>query len=118
MALEDSLEPEIAVTAAVVATASSPKVCGWIRRGLVYGTAGVWIAGDAATSVARNVGQGIQQVGAAAANSAQNAANQAKATATSTTDMASGKTAQKKSTHKTTTDQSQSSTGGTGGEGE
>lgn len=118
MALEDSLEPEIAVTAAVVAAVSSPKVRGWIRQGLVYGTAGVWIAEDAVSSFARNVGQGIQQVGAAAANSAQNAADLAKATATSATDMASGKTAQKKSTHKTTTDQSQSSTGGTGGEGE
>ena len=117
MALEDYLEPEVAVTAAVVAAVASPKVRGWIRRGLVYGTAGVLIAGDAVTSFARNVGQGVQQAAATAANSAQNVADQAKATATSATETASGNTTQKKATQKTATDQSKSSTGETGGEG-
>jgi len=105
MALEDYLEPEVAVTAVVTAAVFSPKARSWIRRGLVYGTAGILIAGDALTSFARNVGQGVQQAGAAAANTAQNVADQAKTTATSATETATGNTAQKKSTQKTTTDQ-------------
>lgn len=78
MALEDYLEPEIAVTAAVVAVIFSPGARRLIRRGAVYGMAGVLIAGDAVTSMAKSVGQGVQQAGAAAASATQNAANQAK----------------------------------------
>jgi hypothetical protein len=115
MALEDYLEPEVAVTAVVAAAVFSPKARSWIRRGLVYGTAGVLIAGDALTSLARNVGQGVQQAGAVATNAAQNVADQAKATATSAAETATGSTAQKKSTQKTTTDQTKSPTEGTGG---
>lgn len=83
MALEDFLEPEIAVTAAVTAAIFSPKARSWLRRGLVYGTAGVLIAGDALTKLGRNIGQGMPQAGAAASNTAQNVAEQAKTAATS-----------------------------------
>src|SRR5579884_1503302 len=79
MALEDFMEPEVAVTAAVF----SPGARKIIRRGLVYGIAGVLIAGDAIASVARNVGQGVQQAGAAAVNSAQQTMNSAKTEASS-----------------------------------
>jgi Sec-independent protein translocase protein TatA len=116
MALEDYLEPEVAVTAVVTAAVFSPKVRGWIRRGLVYGTAGVLIAGDALTSFARSVGQGVQQAGAAAANATQNVADQAKETVTSATEAATGNTTQKKSTPKTMTDSTKSPTEGTGGQ--
>ena len=116
MAFEDYLEPEVAVTAVVTAAVFSPKARSWIRRGLVYGTAGVLIAGDAITSLARNVGQGVQQAGAAAANTAQNVADQAKTTATSATETASGTTAQKKPTQKTTTEHIKPPREGTGGE--
>jgi hypothetical protein len=76
MALEDFTDPEVAVVAVVAAAVFSPKVRGWLRRGAVYGTAG------AISSVARGVGQSVQQAGTAAANSAQNAMHQAKNNAT------------------------------------
>lgn len=115
MAIEDYLEPEIAVTAVVTAAVFSPKARRWIRKGFVYGIAGVLMAGDALTSVARNVGQGVQHAGAAAANATQNAAEQAKATTTKTTEKTTGNTATKKSTQKTLPEHSPSSTEGTGG---
>lgn len=87
MALEDYLEPEVAVAAAVTAAICSPKARNWLRRGLVYGTAGVLIAGDALAGLARNVSQGIQQAGAAAAKASQSAADQAQ---TSTTSVSEG----------------------------
>ena len=115
MALEDFLEPEVAVTAVVTAAVFSPKGRKWIRRGLVYGTAGVLIAGDALTSFGRSVGRGVQQAGAAAATATQNAADQAKQAAASATEATTG-TDQKKSTQKSTTEQAKKSpTEGAGG---
>jgi hypothetical protein len=114
MALEDYLEPEVAVTAVVTAAVFSPKARSWMRRGLIYGMAGVLIAGDAVTSFARSVGQGAQQAGAAAATATQNAADQAKQAVASATE-ATTNTAQKKSTQKSTTEQAKSSTEGAGG---
>jgi hypothetical protein len=67
MELEDYLQPEIAVTAAVTAAVFSPRVRKLLRQGAVYGTAGVLIAGDAITSFARSVGRGFQQAGTEAA---------------------------------------------------
>ncbi len=84
MALDDYLEPEIAVTAAVTAAIFSPKARSWLRRGLVYGTAGVLIAGDALAGLVRNMSQGAQRAGAAATSAAQNIADQAKTTADQT----------------------------------
>jgi hypothetical protein len=115
MALEDYLEPEVVVTAAVTAAIFSPTARRWIRRGLVYGTAGVLIAGDAVTSLARNVGQGVQQAGAAAANATQHVANQAKETAASATETSTGSSARKNSTPTTTTDSPSSPMEGTAG---
>jgi len=114
MALEDFLEPEVAVTAVVAAAVFSPKGRSWIRRGLVYGTAGVLIAGDALTSFGRSVGRGVQQAGTAAATATQNVADQAKQAAASATETTTS-TAQKKSTQKSTTEQAKSPTEGAGG---
>ena len=111
MALEDFLEPEVAVTAAVTAALFSPKARKLIRRGLVYGTAGVLIAGDALASVARNVGQGVQQAGAAAMNATQQVADEAKTTANTAAEKTTSANATRKSTAKT----SPASTEGTGG---
>jgi hypothetical protein len=66
MELEDYLEPEIAVTAAVTAAIFSPRGRQFLRRGAVYGIAGALMAGDAIASFARNVGQGFRQVGTSA----------------------------------------------------
>ncbi len=63
MELEDYLEPEIAVTAAVTAALVSPRGRQILRRGAVYGIAGVLITGDAIASFARSVGQGFRQTG-------------------------------------------------------
>jgi hypothetical protein len=65
MELEDYLEPEIAVTAAITAALFSPRGRQILRRGVVYSIAGVMVAGDAITSFARNIGQGFRQRGAA-----------------------------------------------------
>jgi len=100
MALEDFLEPEVAVTAVVAAAVFSPRARRLIRRGAVYGMAGALIAGDAIASFARNVGQGIQEAGASAATAARSATDQAKATA-STTEASAASAAQKKATHQT-----------------
>jgi hypothetical protein len=64
MELEDYLEPEIAVTAAVTAAVLSPRMRHLLRRGAVYGLAGVLIAGDTIASFARNIGDGFRQGGA------------------------------------------------------
>ena len=90
MALEDFTDPEVAIVAAVAAAVFSPKVRGWLRRGAVYSMAGILVAGDAISSVARGVGQSVQQAGTTASNSAQNAMNQAKASASSTKASAEG----------------------------
>src|SRR5437763_6885325 len=77
MAVEDFLEPEVAVTAAVTAVVFSPKGRKFLRRGAVYGLAGLLVAGDALSSLARGVGQGAQRVGASAAQAARTTMEQA-----------------------------------------
>jgi len=62
MDVEDFLEPEVGIAAAVVAAVASPQVRNVVRRGAVYGLAGVLMAGDAIVSFARGVGQGAQRV--------------------------------------------------------
>jgi len=111
MALEDYMEPEVAVTAVVTAAVFSPRARRVIRRGLVYGMAGVLIAGDAIASFGRSVGQGVQEAGASAASAAQNTMNQAKAEAKET---ATG--AQKRTTQKTAADQTKTPLEDTGGQ--
>lgn len=71
MALEDYLEPEVAVTAAVTAAVFSPAVRKLLRRGAVYGLAGALIAGDAITSFGRSLGQGFQAARAPATPATQ-----------------------------------------------
>jgi len=61
MDFEDYLQPEVGIIAAVTATLFSPRVRRLLRRGVVYSTAGVLMAGDAATSFARNIGRGAQR---------------------------------------------------------
>lgn len=112
MALEDYMEPEVAVTAAVAAAVFSPKVRRVVRRGLVYGMAGVLIAGDAISSFARSVGQGIQETGVSAANSAHSAMDQAREETTHATVSSTRKT-----TPRTGTGATKASTEDTGGQG-
>lgn len=104
MALEDYMQPEVAVTAVVTAAVFSPRARRVMRRGLVYGMAGAMIAGDAITSFARSLGQGVQEAGAPAASAAQSAKNQAKAEATETA------TGAQQTTQSTATDQTKTPT--------
>jgi hypothetical protein len=64
MDLEDFVEPEVglavAVTAAVATVAMSSTVRGWLRKGAVYGLAGVLMAKDRVTDFARNVKEGAR----------------------------------------------------------
>ena len=61
MALEDFVEPEVGVAVALTALVASPKVRQVLRRGAVYGLAGLLMAGDAASSLAQGVKRGAQK---------------------------------------------------------
>ena len=61
MKAEDFAEPEIAVTAAVTAALFSPGVRRMIRKGLVYGVAGLLTAGDTLATFAKGVAHGVQE---------------------------------------------------------
>jgi hypothetical protein len=62
MALEDYLEPEVAVAAVVTAAVFSPRARKFLRRGAVYGMAGILKAGDLATGFAGSIRQGAQEI--------------------------------------------------------
>ncbi len=71
MALEDFFETEVGVAVAATALLASPRVRKVLRRGAVYGVAGVLRAGDAVTSFAKGVGRGTQQAAAPATGATQ-----------------------------------------------
>jgi len=73
MALDDFVESEVAIAAAVAAAVFSPRVRGVLRKGAVYGVAGVLVAGGAIGSFARGVGRGAQNAASTAADTAGNA---------------------------------------------
>ena len=100
MAVEDFLEPEVAVTAAVTAVVFSPKGRKFLRRGAVYGLAGLLMAGDALSSLARGVGEGAQRVGASAAQAARTTMDKAQQQAS--TMQASAESSPAGTTRKTT----------------
>lgn len=67
MALEDYLEPEVGIAVAVTAAVASPQVRNVLRRGAVYGLAGLLMAGDAVSTLAQGVKRGAQQAAASVA---------------------------------------------------
>jgi hypothetical protein len=71
MALDDFLEPEVAIAVAVTAAVASPPVRKVMRRGLVYGLAGLMVAGDKVASAAREIARSAQQTVAPAGNAAE-----------------------------------------------
>lgn len=71
---EDFVTPEVGMTAAVVAVVASPQVRKVVRKGAVYGLAGLLMAGDAVASFARGVGEGAQRVAQGAAQAGSEAA--------------------------------------------
>ena len=60
MAVEDFMESEVAVAVAVTAAVLSPRVRGVLRRGRVYGVAGVLKAGDALSLAVQNAAAAAQ----------------------------------------------------------
>jgi hypothetical protein len=61
MALEDYLEPEVGIAVLVTAAASSPRVRKVLRRGAVYGVAGVLKAKDKLTSMAAEAAESARR---------------------------------------------------------
>jgi hypothetical protein len=66
MALDDFMEPEVAVAVAVTAAVASPPVRRVLRRGVVYGLAGLLMAGEKISAAARGIAHGAQQAAAQA----------------------------------------------------
>jgi hypothetical protein len=59
--MDDFIEPEVAIAVAVTAAVASPPVRKVLRRGLVYGLAGLLVAGDKVAGVARELARNAQQ---------------------------------------------------------
>lgn len=78
MALEDFVDPEVGIAVAATALVASPQARNVVRRGLVYGLAGIFKLGDAASSAARGVADSAQQAAASAGNTAQDVAGEAR----------------------------------------
>ncbi len=78
MAVEDFLESEVAVAVAATAVIFSPPVRKVLRRGAVYGLAGLLIARDAVVSFGRGVGNGVQQATTKVTTSAPSTAEHVK----------------------------------------
>jgi hypothetical protein len=73
--IESYAEPEVAVAAVVVAAAVSPPVRRSVRKGVVYGLAGLLIAGDKVAAAASGAACGVRRaVGSAQGKTAEVAA--------------------------------------------
>jgi hypothetical protein len=66
MDLDDFFEPEVALAVAVTAALASPPVRRVLRRGAVYGLAGLMIAGDRISSFARTTSENVRRTAAPA----------------------------------------------------
>jgi len=64
MALDDYVEPEVAVAVAVTAAVASPTMRKFLRMGAVYGLAGLLMARDKIAAMATNVSQTAQRMAA------------------------------------------------------
>jgi hypothetical protein len=73
MALEDFFEPEVGVAVVVTAAVASPRVRKAIRTGVVYGLAGLLMAGDKLKQAASGVTQKAREVMHQAENKAHEA---------------------------------------------
>jgi hypothetical protein len=75
--LDDLLEPEVMIAVGVTAAVMSPPVRKVLRKGVVYGLAGLLIAGDKIVGAARGMAQGAQNLTASARTTTQEAAGTA-----------------------------------------
>lgn len=74
MDLDDILDPKVAVAVAVTAVVTSPPVRKAVRRGAVYGLAGLMMAGDRLSHLANSVAEGARHAGSSAREAADQAA--------------------------------------------
>jgi hypothetical protein len=79
MALEDFVDPEVGIAVAATALIASPKARGAVRRGLVYGLAGLMRMGNTVSVAARGVADSAQQATTSATNMVQEAGAEAQA---------------------------------------
>jgi hypothetical protein len=89
MALDDFVSPEVGIAVAATAVVASPQVRTTVRRGLVYGLAGLLRAGDAVSAAARGLAESAQQTAAAGVAATRETATEARATARGSTGAAS-----------------------------
>jgi hypothetical protein len=61
MDLDDYLEPEVAIAVAVTAVVASPPLRKAVRKGAVYGLAGLLLLGDRVRDLAANLAQAARQ---------------------------------------------------------
>lgn len=71
MALDDFLEPEVGVAVVLTAAVASPRVRKAVRQGLVYGLAGLLMAGDKLKAAASGVAQKAREAAASAHDGGQ-----------------------------------------------
>jgi hypothetical protein len=73
---EDFVDSKVAITALVTAAVLSPQGRRTLRRGAVYGTAGVLMARDAVAGLGRGITRGFRGAASAAASGVQGVVQQ------------------------------------------
>lgn len=81
MALDDFVNPEVGLAVAATALVTSPQARAVMRRGLVYGLAGIFRLGDSVSSAARGVAEGAQQAASSTGSVVQEASTEARGSA-------------------------------------
>jgi len=81
MALEDFVDPEVGIAVAATAVVLSPQVRNTLRRGAVFGLAGILRMGDAVSGAVRTVATQAQDAASATVDAAQDTAAEATTTA-------------------------------------
>jgi hypothetical protein len=81
MAFDDYLEPEVMIAVAVTAAVAAPPVRRALRKGLVYGLAGLLTIGDKVAGTARTLAENAQHAAHNLAGSAERSAAEAGQTA-------------------------------------
>jgi hypothetical protein len=77
MSLDDLLEPEVVIAVGITAAIMSPPVRKVMRKGAVYGLAGMLMLGDKVAAMAKGVSQGAQNLAASAKETVQEGAARA-----------------------------------------
>jgi hypothetical protein len=76
MALDDYLEPEVAIAVAVTAAVASPPVRKALRKAAVYGLAGILAAGDRIAAASRSIAETAKETAAGTMSGTQAGLNQ------------------------------------------